>query len=199
MAIFTYQGAVQRVGRGRLCGYCVTLHDGAIHKVVVGDASEVKVAVGFVNLFASDSDIVQSLSGGGVAKHLLEEEKLPWVVPTHNHLVVSKRLAEGVCRHSISKAKVSCNAFQHGINRSSMDWLILIRAIIGLAAEHVVTEPNTGSVFQIEGDRFDYCSVDGDVAVTLVLTGVLGLLLQNREPVSEGAVIIDEMGEPKCN
>ena len=134
-----------------------------------------------------------------MAKHLLEEEKLPWVVPTHNHLVVSKRFAEGVCRHSISKAKVSCNAFQHGINRSSMDWLILIRAIIGLAAEHVVTEPNTGSVFQIEGDRFDYCSVDGDVAVTIVLTGVLGLILQNREPVSEGAVIIDEMREPKCN
>lgn len=187
------------MGRGRLCGYCVTLHDGAIHKVVVGDASEVKVAVGFVNLFASDSDIVQSLSGGGVAKHLLEEEKLPWVVPTHNHLVVSKRLAEGVCRHSISKAKVSCNAFQHGINRSSMDWLILIRAIIGLAAEHVVTEPNTRSVFKIEGDRLNYCSVDGDVAVSLMLTGVLGLFLQNRESISEGAVIIDEVGEPKCD
>ena len=199
MAIFTYQSAVQRVGGRHLCGYRVTLHNGTIHKIVVGDASKVEVAVGFINLFAGDSDIVQSLSGGGVTEHLLEKEKLSGVVPTHDHLVVSKRLAEGVCRHSISKAKVSCNAFQHGINRSSMDWLILIRAIIGLAAEHVVTEPNTGSVFQIEGDRFDYCSVDGDVAVTLVLTGVLGLLLQNREPVSEGAVIIDEMGEPKCD
>ena len=97
------------MGGGRLCGYRVTLHDGAIHKVVVGDTSKVEVAVCFVNLFASDSDIVQSLSGGGVAKHLLEEEELPWVVPTHDHLVVSKSLTEGMGRHSISKAKVSCN------------------------------------------------------------------------------------------
>ena len=74
MAIFTYQGAVQRVGGGRLCGYRVTLHDGAIHKVVVGDASEVEVTVCFVNLFAGDSDIVQSLSGGGVTEHLLEQQ-----------------------------------------------------------------------------------------------------------------------------
>lgn len=199
MAIFTYQGAVQRVGGGRLCGYRVTLHDGAIHKVVVGDASEVEVTVCFVNLFAGDSDIVQSLSGGGVTEHLLEKEKLSGVVPTHDHLVVSKRLAEGMGRHSISKAKVSCNALQHGINRSPVDWLILIRAIIGLTAEHVVTEPNTRSVFKIEGDCLNYCSVDGDVAVSLMLTGVFGLLLQNRESISEGAVIIDEVGEPKCD
>lgn len=199
MAIFTYQGAVQRVGGRHLCGYRVTLHDGTIHEVVVGDASKVEVAVCFVNLFAGDSDIVQSLSSGGVTKHLLEKEELPGVVPTHDHLVVSKRLAEGMGRHSISKAKVSCNALQHGINRSPVNWLILIRAIIGLTAEHVVTEPNTRSVFKIEGDRLNYCSVDGDVAVSLMLTGVLGLFLQNRESISEGAVIIDEVGEPKCD
>lgn len=62
MAIFTYQSAVQRVGGRHLCGYRVTLHDGTIHEVVVGDASKVEVAVCFVNLFAGDSDIVQSLS-----------------------------------------------------------------------------------------------------------------------------------------
>ena len=161
--------------------------------------SEVEVAVGFINLFAGDSDIVQSLSGGGVAKHLLEKEELPGVVPTHDHLVVSKRLAEGVGGHPVSKAKVSCNTLQHGVNRSSVDWFILIGTIIGLTAEHVVTEPNTRGIFQIEGNCFDHCSIDGDVAVTLMLTGVLGLLLQNRESVSEGTVIIDEVGEPKCD
>ena len=199
MAIFTYQSAVQRVGGRHLCGYRVTLHDGTIHEVVVGDASKVEVAVCFVNLFAGDSDIVQSLSSGGVTKHLLEKEELPGVVPTHDHLVVSKRLAEGMGRHSISKAKVSCNALQHGINRSPVNWLILIRAIIGLTAEHVVTEPNTRSVFKIEGDRLNYCSVDGDVAVSLMLTGVLGLFLQNRESISEGAVILFYSGfSPKA-
>ena len=43
----------------------------------MGDASKVEVAVCFVNLFAGDSDIVQSLSSGGVTKHLLEKEELP--------------------------------------------------------------------------------------------------------------------------
>ena len=94
-----------------LCGYRVTLHDGTIHKVVVGDASKVEVAVGFINLFAGDSDIVQSLSGGGMAEHLLEKEKLSGVIPTHDHLVVSKRLAKRVGGHSVSKTKVSRNAF----------------------------------------------------------------------------------------
>lgn len=94
-----------------LCGYCVTLHDGTIHKVVVGDASEVEVTVGFVNLFAGDSDIVQSLSGGRVTEHLLEEEKLPGVISAHDHLVVSKRLTKRVSGHPVSKTKVSRNAF----------------------------------------------------------------------------------------
>ena len=80
-----------------------------------------------------------------------------------------------------------------------MDWLVLVGTIVGFTAEHVVTEPNTRGVLQIKSNCFDYCSVDGDVSVALMLTGVLGLLLQNREPISEGAVIIDEVGEPKCD
>ena len=128
------------MGGRRLCGYHIALHDGAIHKVVVGDTSEVEIAVGFINLFAGDSDIVQSLGGGGMAEHLLEEKELPGVVPTHDHLVVSKRLTEGVGRHPISKAKVSCNAFQHGINGSSVDRFILIGTVIGFTAEHVVAK-----------------------------------------------------------
>lgn len=80
-----------------------------------------------------------------------------------------------------------------------MDWLVEVASVIGLTAEHVVAEPNAWGILQIESNRFDNCRVDCDVAVPLMLTCILGLLLKNGEPVSEGTVIIDDVGESQCN
>ena len=45
------------------------------------DAAEVEVPIGFINLFAGNADIIQSLSGGGVTEYLLEEQELAGVLP----------------------------------------------------------------------------------------------------------------------
>ena len=75
------------------------------------------------------------------------------------------------------------------------DWLILVYSIIGLAAEHIVTEANVWSVLKVQGDSFDNCGVNGNVAVALMLACVPGLLFQNGEPVAKSAIIIDDVGE----
>ena len=97
--------------------------------------------------------------------------------------------------HAITKPKVTGNAFEHRVNGLLADGFILIHSVIGLAAEHIVTEANVWSVLKVQGDSFDNCSVDGDVAITLMLACVPGLLFQNVESVTEGAIIIDEVGE----
>lgn len=56
---------------------------------------------------------------------------------------------------------------------------------------------DTRGILQIESNCFHYGGIDGNVAVALVLPGVLGFLLQNGEPITEGAVIVDKVGEPE--
>lgn len=75
------------------------------------------------------------------------------------------------------------------------DGLIFVHSVIGLAAEHIVTKANVWSVLKVQGDSFDNCGVNGDVAVALILACVPGLLFQNGEPVTESAIIIDDVGE----
>lgn len=132
-----------------------------------------------------------------MAEHLLEEQELPWVVATHDHLVVGKRLTQRVGRHPIAKPKVTGDTLQNVVNASPMDRFVHTGSVIGFAAEHEVAEPNAGGVLQIKRDRFDNSSVDGYVTVALVRSGVLGLLLQNGKPVTEGVIIIDDVGEPE--
>lgn len=98
-------------------------------------------------------------------------------------------------RHAVTKSKVTSNAFEHRVNGLFADWLILIHSVIGLAAEHIVTEANVRSVLKVQGDSFDNCGVNSDIAVALMLARVPGLLFQNGEPVTESAIIIDDVGE----
>lgn len=78
-----------------------------------------------------------------------------------------------------------------------MNWLIGITAVIGLTAEHIITESNARSIFQIERNRFNDSSVDSDVSILLNLSGVLSLLLQNGKAVTESAIIVNQMAEPE--
>ena len=192
-SIFNFQGAVG----GALPYQEVSFYEVAINQIVAGYATEVQPAVGFIYLLAGDADVVQSLCGGRMAEHLLEEQELPWVVAAHDHLVVGERLTQRVGRHSVAKSEVTGDALQDVVNASPMNGLVHAGSIVGLAAEHEVAEPNAWGVLQIERDRFDNGSVDGYVTVTLMRPGVLGLLLQNGKPVTEGAIIIDDVGEPE--
>ena len=65
--------------------------------------------------------------------------------------------------HAVTKSKVTSNAFEHRVNGLFADWLILIHSVIGLAAEHIVAEVNTGRVFKIQSHSFHNCCVNGDV------------------------------------
>lgn len=97
--------------------------------------------------------------------------------------------------HAVTKSKVTSNAFEHRVNGLLADGLILIHSVIGLAAEHIVTEANVWSVFKVQGDSFNNCGIDSDVAIALMLACVPSLLFQNGKPVTEGAIIIDDVGE----
>lgn len=79
-----------------LRSYHRAFHQVAVNQVVVVNASEVEVTVSLVNLFAGNTDIVQSLCSCGMAEHLLEEQKLSRVIAAHNHLVVGKGLTQCV-------------------------------------------------------------------------------------------------------
>ena len=169
----------------------------AIYQIVVVDAAEVEVPIGFINLFTGDTDVIQSLSSSGVTEYLLEEQQLAGVVAAHDHLMVSEGLTQRVGRHAITKTKVFGDTLKHEVNGLLADRLVFVHSVIGLAAEHIVTEVNTGRVLKVQGHSFYNCCVDGDVAVALTLAGVPRLFLQNGKAVTEGAVIIDDMSEPK--
>lgn len=98
-------------------------------------------------------------------------------------------------RHAVTKSKVTSNAFEHRVNGLLANGFVLVHSIIGLAAEHIVTEANVWSVLKVQGDSFNNCGVNGDVAITLMLARVPCLLFQNGEPVTEGTVIIDDVCE----
>ena len=169
----------------------------AIDQIVVVDAAEVEVPIGFINLFTGDTDVIQSLGSGGVTEYLLEEQQLAGVVAAHDHLMISEGLAQRVSRHAITKTKVFGDTLKHEVNGLLTDRFVFVHSIIGLAAEHIVTEVNAGRVLKVQGHSFYNCCVDGDVAVALTLTGVFRLLFQNRKAVTEGTIIIDDMSEPK--
>lgn len=175
----------------------LSLSNIAVNQIVVIDATEVEVPIGFINLFTGDTDVIQSLSGGGVTEYLLEEQELAGVITAHHHLMIGKGLTQRMGRHTITEAKVFGNAFKHKVNGLLADGLVLVYSVIGLTTEHIVTEVNAGRVLKVQGHSFHNCCVDGDVAVALTLAGVSRLLLQNGETVTEGAVIIDDVGEPK--
>lgn len=58
---------------GSLRCYVTALYEVTVYEIVVVDTSKVELAVSFINLFTGYSDIVQSLSSGGMTEHLLEE------------------------------------------------------------------------------------------------------------------------------
>ena len=175
----------------------LSLSNIAVNQIVVIDAAEVEVPIGFINLFTGDTDVVQSLSGGGVAEYLLEEQELAGVITAHHHLMIGEGLTQRVGCHAITKTKVFGDTLKHEVNGLLADRLILVHSVIGLAAEHIVTEVNTGCVLKVQGHGFHNCCVDGDVAVALTLAGVSRLLLQNGKAVTKSAIIIDDVSEPK--
>ena len=75
------------------------LDDIAVNEVVAGCATQVQLPIGFLNLFTGNSDIVQSLSCGGVPHHLLEKQELPGVIVRHYHLMVSEGLTQCMSGH----------------------------------------------------------------------------------------------------
>ena len=178
-----------------LCQQRLTFSDVAIDQIVVVDATEIEAPVCFINFFAGDTDVVQSLSSGGVTKYLLEKQQLAGVVAAHHHLMIGEGLTQCMGRHTITKAKVFSDTLKHKVNGLLADRLVFVHSIIGLAAEHIVAEVNTGRVFKIQSHSFHNCCVNGDVAVALMLACVPGLLFQNGEPVTKGAIIIDDVGE----
>ena len=78
-----------------------------------------------------------------------------------------------------------------------MDWLVLGTTMVGLATEQVIAQAHIGRVLQIGDDCLSNSGVDGDVAVTLVLPGIAGLLLEDGEARLESQVIVDEVCEPE--
>jgi len=175
----------------------LSLSNVTIDQIVVIDAAEVEVPIGFINLFAGDADVVQSLSSGGVTKYLLEKQQLAGVVAAHHHLMIGEGLTQCMGRHTITKAKVFSDTLKHKVNGLLADRLVFVHSIIGLAAEHIVAEVNAGRVLKVQGHSFYNCCVDGDIAVALTLAGVSRLLLQNRKTVTESAIIVDDVSEPK--
>ena len=159
----------------------LSLSNITIYQIVVVDAAEVEVPIGFINLFTGDADVIQSLSSSGVTKYLLEKQELAGVVAAHDHLMVSEGLAQCVSRHAITEAKVFGDTLKHEVNGLLADRFVLVHTIIGLAAEHIVAEANAGRVLKVQGHSFYNCRVDGDIAVALTLAGVSRLLFQNRE------------------
>ena len=111
--------------------------------------------------------------------------------------MIGEGLTQCVGSHTITKTKVFGDTLKHKVNGLFADRLVFVHSIIGLAAEHIVAEVNTGRVLKIQGHSFHNCCVNGDVAVALTLTSVPCLLLQNRKAVTEGTIVIDDMSEPK--
>lgn len=188
---------LSRCSRWALGHQNLSLSNVTIDQIVVVDAAEVEVPIGFINLFTGNTDVIQSLSGGGVTKYLLEKQQLAGVVTAHHHLMIGEGLTQCVGRHTITKAKVFSDTLKHKVNGLLADRLVFVHSIIGLAAEHIVAEVNTGRVLKVQGHSFYNCCVDGDIAVALTLAGVSRLLLQNRKTVTESAIIVDDVSEPK--
>lgn len=180
-----------------LASEALRLDDIAIDEVVASGTSEVELLVSILNLFTSDADVVQSLSCGGVTHHLLQKEKLPGVIVRHNHLMVSKSLTKRVGRHLNVEVEVFGEPFQNPVDGVPMDGLVLRATMVGLASEHIVTQTwRFWQVLQICDDGLLNCSVDGDVAVPLMLPSIASLLLKDWEASLEAlAVFIDEMSE----
>ena len=111
--------------------------------------------------------------------------------------MVAKRLTQRVSRHPVAKSKVSRNTFSMVSTDARWIGLLGLAPVVGLTAEHAIAESNTRGILKVQGNRFDYGRVDGDVAVTTTSSCVLGLLLQNGESVSERAVIVDDVGKAK--
>ena len=77
-----------------LCHQGLAFSNVAIDQIVVVDATEIEVPVCFINFFAGDTDVVQSLSSGRVTEHLLEKQEFARVITTHHHLMISKGLTQ---------------------------------------------------------------------------------------------------------
>ena len=109
--------------------------------------------------------------------------------------MIGEGLTQCVGRHTITKTKVFGDTLKHKVNGLFADRLVFVHPIIGLAAEHIVAEMNTGRVLKIQGHSFHNRCVNGNVTVALTLASVPCLLLQNRKAVTESAIIIDDVGE----
>ena len=58
-----------------LCHQRLAFSNVAIDQIVVVDATEIEAPVCFINFFAGDTDVVQSLSSGRMTEHLLEKQE----------------------------------------------------------------------------------------------------------------------------
>ena len=159
------------------------------------ETTEVELTICVLDLFRRDADILQSLDRGGVVQHLLQEQKLSAVVVAEKHLVIAERLAQRMGRHLDIEIQILGDALEDSLDGVNADRLIDAAAVVGDTAEHIVAQAHAWGVLQIESDRFDDCGVDRDVAVLFTLARVARLLLEDREAVPEGAVLINNIGE----
>ena len=99
--------------------------------------------------------------------------------------------------HLIAKAEVIGNTLHDIVNGVAVEGLVRGRTVVALRPEHVIAQPHVGCILKVQGDSFDNGSIDGDIPVLLMLSGVLGFLLQNSKAVFEGELFVDDMGEPE--
>ena len=130
-----------------------------------------------------------------MVEHLLEQEQSSLVVASAHHHPVAEGLAERMGGHLDVQVKVVSDTLEDTVNGLDAERLIDVAAVVGFTTEHIVAEADIRSVLEVESDRLDDRIVDGDVAICLALTGITGLLLEHRETILKGAVIVDEVGE----
>ena len=95
------------------------------------------------------------------------------------------------------EVKVFSDSLQNLVDRLWSDRFVMVAAVIGCAAEHIIAQRHVRSILQIEGDSLDHGVINGDVTIALTLTGVAGLSLEHGEAVLEHQVLIDEVREAK--
>ena len=98
-------------------------------------------------------------------------------------------------RHMSLKIKVNSDTLQDPIYRLPINRLVLVTSSIALTSEEVVTEVYIRSILQVQCNRFHDGGINRDVPILFYLSGITGLLLDDREGISEGAVRINQIGE----
>ena len=182
--------------RSLSCGVFSFIQSG-VDQVAARMTTKVQVPVCITNFVLGNADVIQGDGRGGMTEDLLEQEQLTGVVVGHEHLMESKGLSQGVGRHMDIQTEVLANTTDDSINGIAVDRNIFVAASIAFTSEHIIAELYARCIFKVQGYGFDDSRVDGNVPITLLLSGILGLLFQNGKGVLEGAVGINNMRESK--